>query len=974
MWTRPASSCLWSSTVLLLASISRATAAEPPIGLEAASLQQACGLAEAAGVDQDHQLAVVLPLPIDGGGPPPVPACPGRPVVFTVRLEPPTAWQHGADPYAGVKGWLEELEALLQARPEYARSVQLGRRPDQAFEPNAFAFLVEKVSTLMRSIDPQASLVLGPLADGAEEWFERLDAGRVAPYVRGVSLESPADAAAWAGRFARRFPGLPIWLHAPAPGGPAEWMRTADAARRAGIASVFAPGDDPGTSAAVAGLVKAVPSRFVVDPEPPAPSGQPHAGSLETVARLVDPLGPEKAAVLAGPLPGAAAIGRGPLRQVRASELSTGAWVPVEVQAGQGASEVRVGRSDGLVLLRFVAVQGPRGETETVGVTEDRELTAEEVLAGLRAFEAAQERELRHYTATATISYHYRAESLNEAIDVTSVNRFFWKDRVGEYEETSLYVNGARWRGPSPSLPFIAAEKVKEVPLEIRLDQSYLYRLKGKDSIGGRPAYALEFEPIEPGSSLYSGTIWVHRESFARLRLRLVQHGLKEPVTSNVDEIQYAPVESPGLARPVWLPVRGDRQMVFTVLGRAVAVERRVDYGDFSINQDGFETHRDQAYASGKPILRDSSAGYAYLVRGKDGSLTAQKESLQNVAFFGGMAASTDGGLGSPFAGMNYFDFDWRGTGTQVDVAFAGVLLDVAWTDPSLADTPWELTVEGRATAFPDSFKKVTEQGRDRSQDVEVLEQRLFTTLGYPLSSFSKAEFLLEGGFDNFGASEDTSASFVLPATRPVATGTARWRHHRKGIASEIWYSAGRRFGWRDWGDPAAGEGSFGTQDEAGFQRWGVGLLKAFYPARFHKISLGASAQAGRDLDRFSRFRVGDFRNVRVRGYNSFDITFDRGVTAQASYLFTLPRGGAALDLSLEAAVVENDEDFEGRESVAGGGIALSLSGPWGTLLSFRSGFPLGSSLDLDSGGTSVRMVIIKTYDRWPFGQGARDR
>src|SRR5206468_3327093 len=150
-----------------------------------------------------------------------------------------------------------------------------------------------------------------------------------------------------------------------------------------------------------------------------------------------------------------------------------------------------------------------------------------------------QARILDHYQARATISYHYRAETLGEEIDVASVNRFFWKDAVGEYQEIELYVNGARWKGKPPSLPFIQAEKVKEIPLEIRLDESYSYRLNGKDTVSGRPAYVVGFEPVNKESSLYSGEIWIDTNSFARLKIRLVQHGLKEPITSNSDIIEY---------------------------------------------------------------------------------------------------------------------------------------------------------------------------------------------------------------------------------------------------------------------------------------------------------------------------------------------------------------------------------------------------------------------------------------------------
>jgi hypothetical protein len=957
-----------------LISVSSPFAVEPSLGLEARSLQQACSLFKAAGVDEDHEFQVVIPVSaedleaeagwLEGEG---CDASLRRGLLL--RLDPPASWQQAGDPYAAVQPWLDRLEAFLQARPDLARAVQLGSRPDRDFDPPTYAFLVEKVSTLMRSIDTKSVLVLGAVGDGAETWVDALDTARLAPYVQGLSMEEPVELQGWSERLAQRFPGLPIWLHAgtsaPDPEG---WLQRLRQARALGVRCVTAQAE-PGTALAdaVVGLARALPARLVLDA---GPSGLQTVGGGALV-ELLDPLGPERMAVLpAGPAR-RVALGPGPVSQTQVLDLVTGEPVPVKSvhpEGTRGPLWIDVPDVGSLLLVRYVPSREPHGETETVGVTTETEPTAEEILAGLRAFEAAQQRALRHYRATAILSYHYRAEALNESIDVRSVNRFYWKDRVGEYEETELFVNGARWRGPAPSLPFIAAQKVKEVPLEIRLDQSYRYTLKGRADVHGEPAWELAFEPVQEGT-LYSGTIWVHRDTFARLRLRLVQHEVKEPITSNMDDIEYAPVEHPG-GPPLWLPVKAYRQMVFTVLGRTVAVERRVQYEDFAINTAEFEQVRQQAYASGQPILREDSQGFATGVRQADGTWKTQVESPRNVAFFGGMSASS-GGVGTPFAGLNYFDFNWRGTGTQVDIAFAGVLLDVAWTDPSLGGTSWELTAEGRATAYPDRFKKTDHEGRRREEDLEVLEQGLMLSIAHPVSSFAKAELRVDASFDNYSAGDDTDPAFVLPPTRPVLVETARWRQHQKGWGFETWFSAGQRFGWQDWGLPGSAlPGAAGLAEDDRFQRWGLTVLKAFYPSRRGKLSIGATAQAGRDLDRFSRFRIGDFRNARVRGYNSDDITYDRGVTGQITWLTTVPGTPVSVESSLEGAVIENDDDFQGRAWLSGGGLAVSWNGPWGTLLSARTGFALGSDLDLGSGGLSLRLLIIKTYDRWPWQRG----
>jgi hypothetical protein len=926
-------------------------------------------------VDPDHEFQIVIPVSVDdlepeagwlaGEG---CDATLRRSLLL--RLEPPVSWQQAADPYGDVQPWLDRLERFLQARPDLARTVQLGVRPDRAFDPASYTFLVEKVSTLMRSIDTDSVLVLGSVGDGAEAWMDALDAARLAPYIRGLALEEPVDLPAWSVRAAERFTGLPVWLHTGAAlPDPEAWLQRLRQARGLGIRCVTAQAEpDAPLGRAVVALARRLPARLLIDS---GPSGLQTVGGGALV-EFLDPLGPERIAVLPAGAARRVALGPGPVAQTRVLDLVTGEAVPVGTvrpEGEKGPLWLDVPEAASLLLVSYVPSREPHGEAETVGVTGEHEPTAEEILAGLRAFEAAQARALQHYRAKATLSYHYRAEALNESIDVRSVNRFYWKDRVGEYEEIELYVNGARWKGPAPSLPFIAAEKVKEVPLEIRLDQSYRYTLKGRAEVNGEPAWELAFDPVQEGT-LYSGSIWVHRDTFARLRLRLVQHEVKEPITSNIDDIEYGLVDNAGGA-PLWLPVKAYRQMVFTVLGRTVAVERRVLYDEFAINTEEFEQSRQQAYASGQTILREDAQGISSGIRQADGTWKTQSESPRNVAFFGGMGASSGGGLGTPFAGMNYFDFNWRGTGTQLDVAFAGVLLDVAWTDPSLGGSPWELTVEGRATAFPDRFKKVDHDGRRREEDLEVLEQGMMLSLAHPVSSFGKAELRVDASFDNYSASDETDPAFVLPPTRPVIVETGRWRQHQKGWGIDAWFSAGHRFAWQDWGVPGSTlPGASGLADQNSFQRWGLTVLKSFYPSQRGKLSFGTTVQAGRELDRFSRFRIGDFRNARVRGYNSDDITYDRGVTGQISWLTSVPGTGLSVDVSVEGAVIENDDDFQGRAYLTGGGLAVSWNGPWGTLLSARTGFALGSDLDLGSGGLSLRLIVIKTYDRWPWQRG----
>mgnify|MGYP000597386412 CR=1 FL=1 len=62
-----------------------------------------------------------------------------------------------------------------------------------------------------------------------------------------------------------------------------------------------------------------------------------------------------------------------------------------------------------------------------------------------------------------------------------------------------FFFEGVKWRsGRLPELPLIQPEKVITLPLDLTLDKTYSYRLIGRDRVGGREAYELEFQPFDP--------------------------------------------------------------------------------------------------------------------------------------------------------------------------------------------------------------------------------------------------------------------------------------------------------------------------------------------------------------------------------------------------------------------------------------------------------------------------------------------
>jgi len=937
-----------------------------PLGIHVASADEVCRWQGRPG---DEPLPIMLGLDPAALHEPhllgPVLACAAeRNLTVAIRLVPPPGWTDHPEPSEALAPWLADVERLARLFHAEIRVWQAADPLEVTLNAEAQRFLAESLATRLRAIDQDALVVGASLAGSLEPQIEAWPAQRVGPYLTGIALEGLDGIATRLEQAGKAWPGMPLWVTAPMPASSEEALAALSMVRRAGGRTLFlAAGLDEAAAAVALNLVLALPTRFVVDKE-----AHPSVPGATVLSSWLDPLGPERA-LLVSPepwqLPAAgfrASLGPDPVQRPLAFDLSTGR----QLAARADGAVVAVEGAEGPVLLRYIVAAAPRPAAETIGVTGERGLTIEEIIARHRAAETSQSRAVEQYTARAVVSYHYRAESINEAVDVRSENRFFWRGGVGEYEETGLYVNGARWRGTPPALPFIQPEKVKEVPLEIRLDQSYSYQLEKEEEVNGRDCYVVSFKPSDPNASAYSGEVWIDKERFVRIRIRLVQHNLKVPITSSTDRIDYAAVPAP--EGEVWLPSEGYRQMVFTVLGRAVAVERRVAWEGIHLNAAAFDEERAMAYASGRPIMRDDEEGTSYLVTRSDGVRTVQNSSLRNVALVTGFGVSAEGNASAPFAAINYFDFDYRGTGTQLDWAFAGALLSVDWTDPKLGSSPWELTVEGRFVGLQEKFHSTTIDGKQEERELRVLEQQGFIGLARPVTAFSKFEFPVGFLHHNYDRTDETNPDFVLPQTGMTLLPTARWKYQRNGYLGEVWAQAGHRFGWEDWG--LAGV-EVGTADQADFQRWGAGISKAFYPGVSHKVSLGGNMLGGHELDRFSRFRVGDFRNVRVRGYNSADITFDRGVTGQVSWQASLPAGGVAIETGAEAAVIENEDAFSTRQVLYGGGLGVSFQAFWGMLGQARIGWGFDTSLDLTSSSPSLRVTFIKTWDNWPWRNSA---
>ncbi len=622
---------------------------------------------------------------------------------------------------------------------------------------------------------------------------------------------------------------------------------------------------------------------------------------------------------------------------------------------------------DGYLMLRYRLAASALPVKEQAQVGAVSELTAEEIIAREREMRGVQATRYDHYEANATITIHYRLAVLNETVDLTTDNRLYYKDGRQDYEQTALYVNGARWRGKSPPyLPYLQPAKVNEVPLDISLDERYRYALEGRQRTDDRDCYVLSFEPVDPTQSLYHGRVYIDATLFTRVRMEAVQTGIVEPLRSNEVVFRYGPVKTP--AGDVWLPQKMTGQMTFEVLGYNLAIERGVDYTDYRMDTTEFDDRRTEAYQSGRPMFRDTEEGLSRVETDKNGQETLSPLNYpRNTLLVMGVNFGDNALPTLPFAGVNFFDFNFHDTGTQFNLAWAGPFVDIAWTDPRIVDLgtgrrPWALALQGTFNAIKISDKNATSAGTPEEDRADILAESVLTTLAIPTGNFLRWSLMARLLYQDFSPQSGTSDAFVLPVSNVETTLGGRLEFSRLGWIAAGWSEWGFRSRWEPWGLP----GQKFSEDDRDFTRLGSELRKAFYYGTYNKLSLGMVGFLGRSLDRYSRFELGDFRSASVRGFNGSGIHFDRGVVAEATY--SLPLGhDVRADFGLQQGWIQSVDDFgPGYERVTGAGLSFEFSGPWSTLVSVRASAGLATTIpNKDTSLGDVRVLFYRTFNKW---------
>jgi len=929
------------------------------------------------------------------------PADPGNPV--TVTLDLPASWAAAPDWTAleAAAGAVLAAHARLAVATQIpgdpeapatlaylvALSERVGRRADSLGlslsgevisetlkqDPDRLALTLKRLSSALRGAGT-ARVFLGELDRAALPLLEPLYARELRAYVEGYRAAAGAggDLDFEVHDFLQKYhPGAPLWVHLPP-------VKTALGAQVACLVALsrgadFADVEATDPSAAWAGLVhlRTGLSRETGVGFATEASGIWEKGKYRGDVGVLNFLDAETfvqgmllVANSAGSAKGTLEITlpTEDLTSPRALALPGGAARPLDASVDKKKHEttIPVAWEGTPVLVLFERLKTGTVGQDRVAVSGLYRIPVELILARHQAVQEAQDTLLANYRGPARVDYHFKLPGSTGSLDVTFLNDFFFERGAGaRWVQNQLLVNGVAWKGKTiPELPIIEPEKVNVLPLALTLGRDYEYKYLRDESAEGRMCYVVEFIPLpEAQGSLYEGRVWIDRETFTRVKMTVRQTKLAPPQVSNEETDFFTAVEGEG-GRTFHLLTRMVGQQIFSFAGRNVVAEREVRFTDLRLNAPDFRDSLARAEAGDRPMLQETPKGPRYMEKNPDGTRSVQlNPKTSRLLAVGGVYYDESLDYPLPLAGVNYLNYDWKKTGTQVNLFAAGVVNSL-----SVAKVDLLPKVDGRvdAVAFLVPFEdKYFEGGVEvEGQRLKILRELLSLGLGWRVTQFSKLSLGFDAKLLRFSDTSKTDPDFVLPKTHGDLALTLSYDYSRRGWGASADYEAHRRSAWEPWG--TAGSLTDVSPQKA-YALWDATFSKTFYLPKFQKVSAAVSWLDGKDLDRFSRYEFTYMGKKSLSGFSGSGVRFDRGATTRLLYEFNVG-DVIRFGMNIDWAKVKPLRDASGWQNHTGVGLSGSVAGPWETLWALDLGYALQSDIPAARHNFTVGLVVLKLW------------
>jgi hypothetical protein len=868
---------------------------------------------------------------------------------------------------SAAEAWKAFTRAVALRFKGRVRAYQLGVAPTASARDAGF--LVQLASVEMRAADPDSLVVVAGLASASPEWRAAFYAEGLAPYVDALALDrTSAGAEDLTALLAREDPEAGLVV---------EGARLADEPQEAvrdllqwqfsqlgGPACLATFRGTPGALEAVVRATDALADALfdeVVPLDPTAtalrleaPPGEPavrthllyNTTRFSTYVAYWSESGPETTLALSlnepsGRTPVVRDAASGRVRPVqgfawdpasnRASMKVPVSTTPLLLDFGYGATEVKATRVD--VTRRVLPPVG-------------------EIIFRNRQVQAAQDAVVHDYSATMRLAQHIRPSVTDPGYDVVTDNAFYWSRAAVEWEELTFSINGTKWGADRPPIPLVQPEKVNSLPLDLRLNADYTYRLEGVDSEAGRECYVVGFDPVDKQKPLYKGSVWIDSKTFERRKLRAVQTRPGAPVQSNEETHYYAAVGAAS-GRPVNLLARLVGKQIILVAGRNVLLEREVRFEGFKINGSDFEARRTGARRGAGVMYRDTEHGLRYLVKKGDERVVSEKATRSALALALGTIVDPSYDYPLPLVGINYLNFEFPGKNGQLAVLFAGVLALVNMQRPQILGPHVDLNFDLYAIAVWSRDKTFAEDGAIKGEELQTRPFSTGVNVGYQFTEFQKLTGSYQFRYDSFKGTKNTAASFVVPKSTVTNVLSVGYEYRRGGYSLQGSATYNRRNSWKPWG----AEGDYDPKHRD-YLKYQANLSKEFYGG-LHKFRVNLGYFGGRDIDRFSSYQFGMYDETRIHGVPAAGVRFPELAVLRGSYSFNLLEM-YRLDLFVDQALGRDPDPGTRWRSITGLGLGFNLHGPFRTLVRGEVGKSFLPKLYAGAGSWNAQITFFR--------------
>ena len=395
-------------------------------------------------------------------------------------------------------------------------------------------------------------------------------------------------------------------------------------------------------------------------------------------------------------------------------------------------------------------------------------------------------------------------------------------------------------------------------------------------------------------------------------------------------------------------------QQTVNAAGRSFILEKTYAFSDYALNTADFDAALAAARQSDDPMYRDTEAGLRTL-RKKGGERVEQPAGQKRVkSIVGGVMYEGTFSFPIPLLGYSLVDFDFRHSGTQLSMFWAGPIF--AGNLSKQKSEHFGISMDVIANGLPSQNRVYSGDSEDLSQGIWKWSQSVgFRATWQPSNSLSVTTAAYVD-YNFYRRTSDTDKGFVLPANGPEIGPWLEIKWAKKGFiftvtGTEVW-----RVGWRDFGLPGNPE-----RVEKFYTKYSGDFTKNLYFGKFQKSGLSLSYYSGEHLDRFSRYQPSFFSKPRVRGIPSGVDTFDTIAVAGISHGFNI---GDVLKFegSYNHAWAKNRQQSQSFRAYDGLDFETGTAGPWGTYLQGIFTYALKGDLKRYDRRFGVYLLIFKPF------------